>query len=471
MIYRICSTSSHRASVGLPKLLRAILALVISALIGVGMATPTQAQSFIRDAEIEATIRGWATPLLRAAGLSPSDVKIHIVQSDQLNAFVAGGLRIFIYTGLLSRSKSPEEVIGVLAHEIGHIQGGHLVRSRDEMSNASAQAILYTVLGLAAAIASGDGRVGAAVGAFGQTAALKSLLQYSRTQESAADQAALRLMEATRQSARGLESFLSVLGDQELLLPEQQDPYLRTHPISRERVSALQQHLASSRYTSVPTDPQQQMLHARMKAKLDGFLTPLRSVLRNYPESDTSTPALIARAVAYHRSNRMAETDAAMRTLLARLPQDPFIQELWGQILFERGSNAEAIAAYQRAHAMAPNQPLIAIAYAQALVVAPGADDLKKAVGLLERAVAQDADSGSAWRTLGTAYGRLGKLGEAALALAESEVRFGRADLAFQQASRAQQHLAKGSPAWLRADDIRQQAERALAKQRGGQRR
>tara|TARA_R110002096_G_scaffold339293_2_gene532660 strand:+ start:149 stop:1528 length:1380 start_codon:yes stop_codon:yes gene_type:complete len=443
---------------------RAVAALLLLALSSVSLATPARAQSFIRDAEIEATIRGWATPLLRAAGLSPNDVQLHIVKSDQLNAFVAGGLRIFIYTGLLRRTKSPEEVIGVLAHEIGHIQGGHLARTRDEMANASAQAILFAVLGVVAAVASGDGRVGAAVGAFGQTAALKSLLQYSRTQESAADQAALRLMDATGQSAKGLESFLSVLGDQELLLPEQQDPYLRTHPISRERVAALQQHLETSRYSDVPSGAESRAAHARMKAKLDGFLAPFGSVLREYPERDTSTPALIARAVAYHRTNRLAETDAAIDALRTRLPQDPFIQELYGQILFERGDNTQAIEAYKRAYELAPNEPLIAIAYAQALVVAPGTADLDLAVKLLERAVRQDSESGGAWRTLGTAYGRQGQLGEAALALAESESRFGRADLAFQQASRAQTLLKTGSPAWLRAEDIRQAAERALIK-------
>ncbi|MCA8927176.1 MAG: M48 family metalloprotease [Alphaproteobacteria bacterium] len=389
---------------------------------------------------------------------------IHLVRNDQLNAFVAGGLHIFIYTGLLQRSETPEQVIGVLAHEIGHIQGGHLTRFRGELENASAQSILFTLIGIAAAVATGDARVGAAVGAFGQNTAVKNLLQYSRTQESAADQAALRLLDATGETSLGLEQFLSVLGDQELLLPEHQDPYLRTHPLSRERIEALQDHLAHSRFTNVKASPADYERHARMKAKLDGFLKPVGQVLRDYPESDTGTPALIARAVAYHRDNRPDDADRTMAVLLKRLPDDPYIEELEGQIQFERGNNAAALRSYSRAVTMAPNEPLIAIAYAQALVVAPDRQSLEKAVKLLEKAVQREPDDGSAWRTLGVAYGRLDRLGEAALALAESEVRFGRADLAAQQAHRAQNLLKKGSPAWLRADDIRLAAERALEK-------
>ncbi len=430
------------------------------------LAPGATAQSFIRDAEIEATIRGWATPLLRAAGIPPGDVRLHLVQSDQLNAFVAGGMRIFIYTGLLQRSESPEQVIGVLAHEIGHIEGGHLARTRGELENASAQAILFAVLGAAAAVATGDGRVGAAVSAFGQTTALKNLLQYSRTQESAADQAAVRLLDATQQSANGLTEFLSVLGDQELLLPEHQDPYLRTHPISQERIQALQDHLSKSPYSDAKPGPSQQEAHARMRAKLDGFLSPIGQVLRDYPATDTSTPALIARAVAYHRQNRSDDADRTLAVLLERLPNDPYVNELAGQVRFERGNNPGALEAYERAVNLAPNEPLIAISYAQALVVAPERQNLEKAVKLLERAVAQETDDGTAWRTLGTAYGRLERLGDAALALAESEVRFGRPDLAFQQASRAQTLLTKGSPRWLRAEDIRLAAERAMERQR-----
>ncbi len=443
---------------------RVFAIMIVVILASVSTTQPAMAQTFIRDAEIEATIRGWAAPLLRAAGLSPRDVQIHIVQSNELNAFVAGGMRIFIYTGLLRRTKSPEEIIGVLAHEIGHIRGGHLARFKGEYDNASAKSILFTVLGVAAAIASGDPRVGLALGAFGQTAALKSLLKYSRTQESAADQAALNLLDATKQSASGLSSFLEVLGNQELLLPEQQDPYLRTHPISRERIDALQDHLKTSPYSNAPATPASLEAHALMIAKLEGFLAPIGKVLRDYPIGDSSTAALVARAVAYHRGNRIAEADRTVGELLAQNPGNPYAQELQGQIRFERGDNAGAIEAYAKAVKLAPDEPLIAISYARALVVDANQASLPKAVELLETAVAQDRDNGGAWRTLGTAYGRQGKLGKAALALAESEMRFDRPDLAFQQASRAQTILPKNSPAWLRAEDIRQGSERLILK-------
>jgi len=466
MIFRNIFALFGRTRGGRFRLSHAVVGILLAALANLSVAPSAAAQSLIRDAEIEATIRGWATPLLRAAGIPPEDVRLHLVRSNELNAFVAGGMRIFIYTGLLQKAETPDQVIGVLAHEIGHIQGGHLARTRGELENASAQAILFAVLGVAAAVASGDGRVGAAVGAFGQTTALKDLLQYSRTQESAADQAAVRLLDSTGQSARGLTEFLSVLGDQELLLPEQQDPYLRTHPISQERIQALQAHLNNSPHSDQPPDDKAMQAHARMRAKLAGFLSPAGQVLRDYPESDTSTPALIARAVAFHRQNRVQDAERAMAVLLDRLPDDPYINELAGQIHFERGNNALALEHYERAMKLAPNEPLIAIPYAQALVVAPERENLAKAVTLLERAVRQEPDDGTAWRTLGIAYGRLDRRGDAALALAESEIRFGRADLAFQQASRAQTLLQQGTPPWLRAEDIRLNAEQALEKQR-----
>lgn len=421
-----------------------------------------QRGTLIRDAEIEATIRGLATPLLRASGLSADSVRIHLVRNNELNAFVAGGLQIFIYTGLLQRAETPNQVTGVLAHEIGHIEGGHLARSRDQLRGASAAAILSTILGVAAAVASGDPRIGAAVAAGGQEAAVRNFLQYNRAHESAADQAAARLLDATGQSAVGLTEFLDVLGNQEVLPPSQQDPYMRTHPFSRDRVAALRNHMNRSRYTGVKDSPEAMATHARMQAKLAGFLDPTSRVMANYPESDQSLPALYARAVAYHRLGNPVAADKELSKLLAQYPNDAYFHELDGQIRFERGDSAGSIAAYAKAVELSRRQPLIVMSYARAVVEAGNPAKVREVIPMLERALDFEYDSGGGWRLLGTAYGKVGERGEAALALAESEWRFGHPDLAALQAHRAQQEFRKGTPGWLRAEDLKLASERVM---------
>ena len=419
-----------------------------------------QRVSLIRDAEIEATIRDLATPLLQAADLAPQDVRIHLVNDRSLNAFVAGGLRIFINTGLLQRAQTPNQLSGVLAHEIGHISSGHLARAREGLRAASAVSIIAAVAGVAAAVVAADVPFGVAVAAAGQDAATRNWLRYSRTQESAADQSALRLLEATGQSATGLAQFLGVIGDQELLSSRLQTPYLRTHPFSRERVASIETHLQHSRYTGRADSAAAVEAHERMRAKLVGFMEPVNTVWRLYREDDKSLPAIYARAVAHHRRNDWSAADAAVAELLRMRPGDPYFLELKGQLLFERGDAAGAVAAYRQAVAAAPNAPLIAFEFARAATQWGGPEVLAEATERLERALRVETDNGSAWRVLGTAYGMQGKMGEAALALAESEWHFGNAGLAVQQARRAQDLLSRDSAGWLRAEDLRLSAER-----------
>lgn len=443
---------------------KAALALVVFGIVSVAQAGQAWSQraSLVRDAEIESIIRKLATPLLQAAGLPADSVRIHLVNDSSLNAFVAGGLHMFINTGLLQRAETPNQLSGVLAHEIGHIEGGHLARTRDELRGASTTAILAAILGVAAGIASGDARVGTAVAAAGQEVALKNLLLYSRTQESSADQAAVRLLETTRQSAKGLNEFLGVLGDQEVLPESQQDPYMRSHPFSRDRVDALMRHLQKSAYTDKTDSPEALAQHARMRAKLDGFLDPTSRVLRKYPVSDQSLPALYARAVAYHRQGNIEAANSALDALLAMRPDDPYFHELKGQILFERGDGPGAIAAYRIAVDRSAGEPPIVFAYAQAVTnnAAPG--ELKNLIPMLEMALTREPDNGSGWRLLGTAYGKSGNMAEASLALSESEWLFGNAKLAALQAHRAQTEFKRGSPGWLRAEDLRLAAERQM---------
>ena len=423
-------------------------------------ANPAEAQrriSLVRDAEIENTIRGWGAPLFAMAGLEPSAVRVHLVKDSSLNAFVAGGQNIFINTGLLLAADSPNQVIGVIAHETGHISGGHLARMEDALRGATAQAILAMVLG-AAAIVAGGGDAGAAVIAGGSHAAHRSMLAYSRTQEGAADQAALSFLDQTQQSARGLMEFLDKLGDQEALQTVSQDPYVRTHPISRERVETVRAHVARSRWSDRPDPPAFILAHERMKAKIHGFFDPPEATFRRYPEADQSVPARYARAIALHQARRFDEAISAIDGLIALAPDDPYFHETKGQFLLEAGRVDESVAEYQAASRLSPEDPLLRLELGAAQASARSDAWIEQAIHNLQIAARVDPRDASAWRWLAQAYGRDGQDGLAALATAERYMLGGDFKGAAQQAERAARVLPEG-PSRLRARDLKEAAE------------
>ena len=416
--------------------------------------------SLIRDAEIESTIRLYGAPLFAAAGLDPKAVRVHLINDKGLNAFVAGGQNIFINTGLLMAADSPNQVIGVIAHETGHIAGGHLARSLDAIQDASAQSLLAFLLG-AAAMAAGAGSAGGAIIAGGAQAAQRSFLAYSRTQEAAADQAGLRFLDQTGTSARGLYEFLEKLGDQEALLATSQDPYVRTHPLTRERLATIEHHVETSPLSDAKTPPELIERHDRMVAKLHGFLDSPAVTLRNYPLDDQSVPARYARAVAYHQKREHDKALAEMDSLLKEAPDDPYFQELRGQLELENGQVDAAIPFYQRAVDLAPEEPLLLVGLGQAQVSVNADTYVKAAIENLKAALRYDRTNAGAWRWLAMAYGRDDQIGEAALATAERYMLTGDYREAGGQAARATKLLPVGSPSALRAEDIEQAAKAA----------
>lgn len=410
--------------------------------------------SFIRDAEIENTIRAFAAPLFTAAGLDPSAIRIFLINDKSLNAFVAGGQKLFINTGLLMRTENPGQVIGVIAHETGHIVGGHLSRTQAELENATARNILSYILGGAAAIATGRGDIGQAIILGGQQVGQRLLLKYSRTQEAAADQSALRLIEASGMSARGLLEFLDILGDQELLSVERQDPYVRTHPLSRERISQLRDHLSRSPYTDRPFSADFVERHRRMRAKLHAFMEPVPVTLRRYPEDDTSLEARYARAIAYFRRPDLSRALPLIDGLIAERPQDPFFLELKGQMLFENGRPAEALGFYRKAVELMPNSALLRRELARVQLETDDPSLLEPAIANLRATLYLDFDSPFTWRQLAIAYGRQGRMGLSALAMAEEAMLNGNRPDAVRYAERAEKLLPQGSSGWLQAQDI-----------------
>jgi len=409
--------------------------------------------SFIRDTEIETTIRAYATPLFIAAGLDPTAVRIYVVNDRQINAFVAGGQNLFINTGLITRSDGADQIIGVIAHEVGHIEGGHLARVNDALKRSTAESILAFVLGAAAA-AAGRPDVGGAVIMGGQNVAMRNFFQYSRTQEGAADAAAMRYLDETNQSARGLLDFFNILAGEELLAPERQDPYLRTHPLTRDRIEALTAFVARSPHSDAPTNPQFQSMHARMVAKLHGFLDPPATTDRRYSPNDNGVPARYARAIAAYRAGETKRAIDALDGLIAEEPKNPFFQELKGQILFEAGRPDQALQPYEAALSLMSDAPLMRVSLARVQLATNDPKLLDPAVVNLRAALAAESRTPFVWRQLAIALGRKGDMANSSLALAEEAMLLNKAPEAKYHANKAVAMLPQGSSGWLKAQDI-----------------
>ena len=417
--------------------------------------------SLIRDAEIEDTIRAYAAPLLEAAGLGGDSVKLHIVNDPNINAFVAGGPNLFLSSGMLAAAEDPGEIIGVIAHEIGHIAGGHLVRTRDAIENASAEMILATVLA-AGAIIAGQGEVGSAIVSGGQAMAQQSFLRYSRAQEESADQAAIRLLERTGQSPEGLLRMFQRLEERERLSMGQVNGYARTHPLTRERIRFVRDRMAEASGTGDATPEAARVAHRRMVAKLKGFLDSPEATLRAYPDEDESVEARYARAIAYYQIPDLNQSLAALDALLADYPDDPWFHELKGQVLFENGHVREAVAPYSQAVALKKDSALLRLGLARAQIESGDAAQMASAIEHLEAASRLEPKEPQHWYQLGIARGRAGERATSSLAFAEAAYLRGDAQTALHHASVAAEGLPHGSARWLRAEDIRNAAEQAM---------
>lgn len=424
------------------------------------------AVGFIRDTEVENSIRAFETPLLEAAGLDPSAFEVHIVNEKSLNAFVAGGQKMFIHTGLILRAQSANQLIGVMSHETGHIAGGHLARLQQAFEDASNEAIIATVLGVAAGVLAKRSDVGMGVMMGGQDVALKNLLTFSRGQESAADQAGATYLLKTQQSPRGIMEFMEILAQQELWVVERQDPYVRTHPVSQERISFLREQVEKSPYADVPVRPEYAQMFRRMQAKLYAFMEPPVRTLAKYKADDTSVEARMARSIAYYKKPDLANALPLIDGLIAEYPKDAYFYELKGQFLFENGRIAEAKDALVAAARLMPDAPLIVTSLAQAQIEMNDDTLLPDATRNLNQALSKEKDNAMAWRLLSVAYGRQGNQGMTAYAMAEHALLTGNLSEAAYHAEHAEKLLPRGSPPWLAVQDMKSNIESKRAKKK-----
>ena len=429
------------------------------------VARPALAQQILRDAETEAFMNDMSAPLVKAAGMDPRNVQVLVINDPEINAFVAGGQYVWVHSGLIAQADNVNQLQGVVAHELGHIEGGHVIRSGEGIKEATGITLLSLVLG-AAAIAGGAGEAGMGLMGLGQQAAMSKFLAFSRAQESSADLAGARYLHTAGISGKGSLEFFKKLQNQEYRLAIPQDnSYGRTHPLSGERIQVLREVYEPDPAWDKPVDPHLEARFERIKAKLIGFASEPRQTLLKYPESDLSIPAHYARAYAWHKSaypdRALAEADA----LLAGMPHDPYFLELKGQILLESGKPKEAIAPLREAVKLT-NQPLIATLLGHALIASEDEANFAEAEQVLRVAVARDRENPFAWYQLGVVYARRGDTPRAALATAERYSMIGQDQMALRSADAAMQGLKPGTVDYLRAQDIAMVSRAAIERQR-----
>ncbi|MGH6865040.1 MAG: M48 family metalloprotease [Methyloceanibacter sp.] len=443
---------------------------VTTLIAGLVVSTTADAAGLIRDAETESLIRDYAKPIFRTAGLGSQNIKIHIVNDRNFNAFVVDGHNMFIHAGTLMMAETPNQVIGVIAHESGHITGGHLARLRTQVSKAKSAALMLQLLGLAAmaggaiAGAPGVGQVGMGAAFGGTDAALRSVLAYRQTEESSADQAAMTFLNAAKQSGKGMLETFEVLADK-LRGIQGINPYLMTHPLPQQRITQLRELVTSSPYYDVADPPELRFRHELIKAKLSGFLDKPEVVFSRYPAANQKLPAIYARAIATYRQSGVKAAMPLLDALIAAQPQWPYFYELKGQFLFESGEGSASIAPLRKAVELNPNEPLIQIMLAQALLGTNNRKFADEAITNLRNALATEQTSAMGYRQLASAYARKAEtssavgakrqfMAQASLASAEAYFYEGRLDLAKHQAERAKAGLVNGTPNWIRAEDI-----------------
>jgi predicted Zn-dependent protease len=444
-----------------------LTALLTAAALAVAPASSALAQQakgppVIRDTEAEQLLREYTRPILRAAGLEKQNIQMVIINESVFNAFVADGRRIFVNYGALMQSDTPNQIIGVLAHETGHLAGGHLSKLREHLAQAQTQMIIAMLLGAGALVAgarsgnpnSGLSNVGAAAIAGPGEMIRRNLLSYVRQQEENADRAGVKFLTATGQSARGMYETFKRFTNDSLFATRGADPYVQSHPMPAERVAALEELARSSPYWDKKDDPALQMRHDMVRAKISAFMERQDTVYRRYPLSNDSLPARYARAITTYLHGDLRSALAQIDGLIQLQPNNPYFYELRGQALLEGGKPADAIAPLRKAVALSNNAPLIEMLLGQALVGANNKAYTEEAITILRAAVARETEAPLGYMQLAMAYGRKGDLAQADLASAQSAFLRGDNKTARELASRAKTRFAVGTPGWVKADDI-----------------
>lgn len=403
----------------------------------------------ISDEETEQFLAEIITPLYKAAGIPFYRNNIFIVEDNSLNAFVSDGNRMFVHTGTIVKSDTVEELSGVLAHETGHIMGGHIIRQKLKAQDMYQVSMISAILAGAAAAVSGSGDAAMAVMLGGQSSLINHFTHYRTEEERSADEAAIKLLNATKQSPLGILNFMKKIKQDNLLSGREESPYFRTHPVTNERIAFFENALTNSPYELTKDDN----YFARVKAKIKAYLQKPEQTFREYPLSRNDIPALYAQAIAYMKQLDFKNALSKIDTLIQNDKANPFFYELKGQIYLETGKIKQAKQNFAKAYQLLPTSHLMQINYAHAILEDNSPqNEVKSAINLLEKALIYDQSS-SSWMLLAKAYGMVGNMAKATYASAEYSFRIGNIDVAERQLETAKKYKPNAQLK-LKIDDL-----------------
>ncbi|MCL2714486.1 MAG: M48 family metalloprotease [Alphaproteobacteria bacterium] len=443
-----------------------LIAGVTAAALALTSIAPARAQQgtavpLLRDTETEQLLRDYTRPILRAAGLEQQKIQVVIINDNSFNAFVADGRRIFVNYGAIQQSETPNQLIGVLAHETGHLAGAHISKLRQKLATMETQMIIAMLLGIGAMVGGSRSGAGNSLGEAGaaaisapQAMLMHDLMSYQRQQEESADRAGVKFLTATGQSSRGMYETFKRFQSEGLYAAHDADPYMQSHPMPAARVAALEQLVHSSPFWDKKDDPALQLRHDMVRAKISAFMEGADTVARRYPQSNDSLPARYARAISAYRHSDLHVAMPQIDALIRAQPNNPYFHELRGQAFLERGKPSDAIASLRKAVSLSNNAPLIEMMLGQALVGTENKAYLDEAIRILNAAVIREPEAALGYTELAIAYGRKGNFAEADLASAQAAHLRGDEKTSRDLAMRAQSRFSVGTPGWVRADDI-----------------
>jgi predicted Zn-dependent protease len=455
---RIFGHHRHRAAMKRKPVKRFLHALAfvggfVGPLVALTAAAGAQGISLLQDTETERLIRSYEDPILKVAGIDPKAVSLYLVNDIELNAFVAEGQNIFVNAGLFIQLQSPNELVGVMAHETGHMAGGHLSRGSEAMEKATIPMILSMIVGVGAMIA-GAGEAGMVLMGIGQGAAEAQYFSFSRAQEATADQMGQRYLRLTHQSGMGMVHVFNRMANDLARMTKHPDRFVSSHPADRDRVTMLLEQANASPYRDVPDPPASVHAFRMVKAKVIGYLLPVKEVLDRYPVSDTGPEARYARAMMYLRKPDLAKALSEIQSLIRDEPNNPYFYEVLGQTYVSMGQPEKGAEPYRKAVFLMPDAPEIRISLAATLIATEKRTEEAVAIGHLKIALQQDREQPYAWYELAQAYSDIGNEPMANLATAELKYYSGDVQQAAVFAMRARQALPQGSPDWQHANDI-----------------
>ena len=389
----------------------------------------------IRDTELETGLQELAAPLVKAAGFAPNSVDFRIIIDSSYNAFVAGKMAVYLHSGLLLDAKSPEEILGVIAHELGHIRAGHVPR-RDEAirdaSNAGTLAALAAIA-LAAGGAPSDAVVGVAIG--GNDRARRSMLQSFRYDEAVADELGLEYLEKAGITSAGLEQMMRRLASQRALPESHQSRYYQTHPDAAQRLAIYQDHAKQTSHRTAPIAEDKRRLMERLVNKLRAYCEPAQNIIRHSDDRDAASTQY-RNAIANYRRGDLELALKLMNGLSESMPDDPFYHEFRGDILLSMAKPDAAAMAYEKALALHPNSSQIQLNLGRSLIATNNKNHLPRAIEAMLAAKKNEPDWAFIHRQLAIAYGRAGHIASANLSLAEEAILLGNEQQAARMAKR-----------------------------------